>query len=166
MMVLLDLAMTEVGGVGDDFGELVDGDGDGDSQRTSELQRFFSGDDETAGSSGDHSGSLSFWRRRAVTLLKMLSNALKRCPSVGISAGDAVMVGRYILERIAEISGVVVSFDPKPIPRDWNGFGAHKNYRNGGGIDVIKKTIEKLKLRHKEHIAAMVRAMNAVSLDG
>lgn len=26
--------------------------------------------------------------------------------------------------------------------------------RNDGGIDVIKKAIEKLKLKHKEHIAA------------
>ncbi|KAL2543375.1 Glutamine synthetase cytosolic isozyme 1-2 [Abeliophyllum distichum] len=37
-------------------------------------------------------------------------------PSVGISAGDQVWVSRYILERITEIAGVVVSFDPKPIP--------------------------------------------------
>ena len=29
-----------------------------------------------------------------------------------------------------------------------------KSMRNDGGIDVIKKAIEKLSLRHKEHIAA------------
>nr|GMD32497.1 glutamine synthetase nodule isozyme [Ipomoea batatas] len=50
-------------------------------------------------------------------------------PSVGISAGDEVWVARYILERITEIAGVVLSFDPKPIPGDWNGAGAHTNYR-------------------------------------
>ncbi|CAL5442496.1 unnamed protein product [Camellia sinensis] len=36
-------------------------------------------------------------------------------PSVGISSGDQLWMARYILERITEIAGVVVSFDPKPI---------------------------------------------------
>ncbi|KAI6687250.1 hypothetical protein NL676_024078 [Syzygium grande] len=35
--------------------------------------------------------------------------------SVGISAGDELWIARYILERIMEIAGVVLSFDPKPI---------------------------------------------------
>ncbi|XVF71048.1 hypothetical protein PTKIN_Ptkin12aG0003400 [Pterospermum kingtungense] len=36
-------------------------------------------------------------------------------PSVGISAEDELWVARYILKRITEIAGVVLSFDPKPI---------------------------------------------------
>ncbi|KAM3283582.1 hypothetical protein P3S67_027227 [Capsicum chacoense] len=80
-------------------------------------------------------------------------------PSVGIASGDELWVAHYILERTCEIAGVVVSFDPKPIPGDWNGTGAHTNYstksmRKVGGYEVIKKAIEKLGLRHKEHIEA------------
>ncbi|KAI3927818.1 hypothetical protein MKW98_023419 [Papaver atlanticum] len=80
-------------------------------------------------------------------------------PSVGIEAGDHVWCSRYILERITEQSGVVLSLDPKPIEGDWIGAGCHTNYstksmREEGGFDVIKKAILNLSLRHKEHISA------------
>ena len=36
---------------------------------------------------------------------------------------------RYIMDRICEDLGVVCSLDPKPMDGDWNGAGAHCNYR-------------------------------------
>ena len=42
--------------------------------------------------------------------------------------GDDLWVARYILQRVAEDFNVNVSFDPKPMPGDWNGAGAHCNY--------------------------------------
>eukprot|EP00735_Rhodelphis_limneticus_P007082 TRINITY_DN19578_c0_g1::TRINITY_DN19578_c0_g1_i1::g.24490::m.24490 TRINITY_DN19578_c0_g1::TRINITY_DN19578_c0_g1_i1::g.24490 ORF type:complete len:396 (+),score=90.88,sp/P32289/GLNA_VIGAC/64.90/3e-167,Gln-synt_C/PF00120.19/1.2e-59,Gln-synt_N/PF03951.14/1.4e-16 TRINITY_DN19578_c0_g1_i1:73-1188(+) len=79
-------------------------------------------------------------------------------PAEGIQAGDDLWMSRYIMERICEVFNVTVSYEPKPIPGDWNGAGCHTNYsteemRNPGGYDVILKAIEKLGKRHAEHIA-------------
>lgn len=48
-------------------------------------------------------------------------------PCVGVSIADDLWVARYILTRIGEEFGVIVSLDPKPIEGDWNGAGAHTN---------------------------------------
>lgn len=49
-------------------------------------------------------------------------------PCEGIRMGDDLWIARYILHRVAEDYNVQVSFDPKPMPGDWNGAGAHCNY--------------------------------------
>ena len=49
-------------------------------------------------------------------------------PCVGIDLGDEMWMARYILMRLAEQFNIDVTFDPKPIPGDWNGAGGHMNY--------------------------------------
>ncbi|CDH60326.1 glutamine synthetase [Lichtheimia corymbifera JMRC:FSU:9682] len=80
-------------------------------------------------------------------------------PCEGIDAGDQLWIARYIMERVAEEFGIAISLHPKPVIEsdDWSGTGGHTNYstlemRQEGGLAAIERAIEKMSLKHSEHI--------------
>jgi len=75
----------------------------------------------------------------------------------GVGAADDAWMTRYILARVCEEFNVYPSWDPKPIGGDCNGSGMHTNFstiemREPGGIKYILEAVNKLELKHKEHI--------------
>jgi glutamine synthetase len=79
-------------------------------------------------------------------------------PCRGIDAGDQLTMARYIMARVSEKFGVVISYQPKPVG-GVNGSGGHVNFstrkmredKNALTKHIIP-AIERLKLRHAEHI--------------
>lgn len=75
----------------------------------------------------------------------------------GIDCADHMWMSRYILYKLARDFGYSISLDPKPYA-EFDSSGCHLNFscektRNEGGMDYIsEECMNKLGLKHKEHV--------------
>ncbi len=78
-------------------------------------------------------------------------------PVEGIEAADQLWIARYIMQRLAEQTGVTISYHPKPLGDDFPGSSSHVTFstiqmRLPDGYPAITNAIDKLAENHGTYV--------------